>query len=149
MTVSELGSLGEFVASIATVITLIYLAVQIRDNSRSQKRETRRASLADARLWRSHIIENPDLAGLYTTGLLSPENLDQSSRVRFRMLMHSLVEIWAFAFQNDPARTAAQEKFIVDTLRQPGGTLAWKGVEHSQSKEFRDYVNRLLRKELR
>ena len=33
MTLGELGSLGEFLAAIATLATLIYLAVQIRQNT--------------------------------------------------------------------------------------------------------------------
>ena len=35
MTIFELGALGEFVGSIAVVVTLIYLAMQIRQNTRS------------------------------------------------------------------------------------------------------------------
>ena len=34
MTVTELGSVGEFVSAIAILITLIYLAIQIRRNRR-------------------------------------------------------------------------------------------------------------------
>ena len=34
MSFQELGSLGEFVASVATVTTLIYLAMQVRMNNR-------------------------------------------------------------------------------------------------------------------
>jgi hypothetical protein len=37
MSIIELGALGEFVGSIAVVITLIYLAVQIRANTRTTK----------------------------------------------------------------------------------------------------------------
>ena len=35
MTITELGALGEFVGAIAVVATLIYLSVQIRQNTRS------------------------------------------------------------------------------------------------------------------
>ena len=37
MTLQDLGSVGEFVAAIATLATLIYLATQIRQNSESVK----------------------------------------------------------------------------------------------------------------
>ena len=37
MTINELGSLGEFVGSFAVLITLIYLAIQIRSNTRVTK----------------------------------------------------------------------------------------------------------------
>ena len=39
MTLQDLGSIGEFIAAIATLITLIYLAVQIRQNTAQQKLE--------------------------------------------------------------------------------------------------------------
>ncbi len=39
MTITELGSLGEFFSSAMTLVTLLYLAVQIRQNSVRQKRE--------------------------------------------------------------------------------------------------------------
>ena len=35
MTIAELGSIGEFVGSIAVLVTLIYLATQIRQNTQS------------------------------------------------------------------------------------------------------------------
>ena len=37
MTISELGAIGEFLGSIAVLITLIYLAVQVRQNTRHVK----------------------------------------------------------------------------------------------------------------
>ncbi len=39
MSIMELGALGEFVGSILTLATLIYLATQIRQNTSQQKRE--------------------------------------------------------------------------------------------------------------
>ena len=36
MTIFELGALGEFIGSLAVLITLIYLAVQIRQNNQQQ-----------------------------------------------------------------------------------------------------------------
>ena len=34
MTIQDLGSIGEFVASIGVIVSLVYLAVQIRQNSK-------------------------------------------------------------------------------------------------------------------
>ena len=39
MTIPELGALGEFFGSILTLVTLAYLAIQIRQNTAQQKRE--------------------------------------------------------------------------------------------------------------
>jgi hypothetical protein len=39
MSITELGALGEFVGSILTIATLIYLAMQLRQNTAQQRRE--------------------------------------------------------------------------------------------------------------
>ena len=39
MTISELGSIGEFIGSIVLIVTLAYLAIQVRQNTAQQKRE--------------------------------------------------------------------------------------------------------------
>jgi hypothetical protein len=39
VTVIELGALGEFIASFVVMLTLVYLAVQVRQNTAQQKRE--------------------------------------------------------------------------------------------------------------
>ena len=45
VSIFELGALGEFVGAIAVVVTLIYLAIQIRQNTRTMD-EGRRLALA-------------------------------------------------------------------------------------------------------
>ena len=47
VTIQDLGSAGEFVAAIATVATLIYLAVQIRTSNRLARAEASRAPNSD------------------------------------------------------------------------------------------------------
>ena len=47
MTLQDLGSLGEFVAAIATVVTLVYLAIQIRASNRLARAEASRAPNSD------------------------------------------------------------------------------------------------------
>ena len=39
MTLEQLGNIGEFVAALATLVTLAYLAAQIRQNTAQQRRE--------------------------------------------------------------------------------------------------------------
>ena len=42
MTIQDLGSIGEFVGAVATVGTLLYLAAQIRANTRAVQAEAGR-----------------------------------------------------------------------------------------------------------
>ena len=46
MTIQELGSIGELIGAIATVATLVYLALQIRQNSFLQRQNVRALELS-------------------------------------------------------------------------------------------------------
>ncbi len=41
MSISELGSLGEFIGSIAVLVTLVYLVFQLRQNTLSMRSQPR------------------------------------------------------------------------------------------------------------
>ena len=46
MTVFELGALGEFIGSLAVLVTLVYLAIQVRQSNKMAKFETTREIMA-------------------------------------------------------------------------------------------------------
>ena len=64
MTIQELGSLGEFIAAIATLATLVYLAVQIRQNTKSVRASTYHEAISDF----AHGIEELDSLDTWTGG---------------------------------------------------------------------------------
>jgi len=61
MTIQELGSIGEFVAAIATICTLFYLAYQIRESSKVEK--GRSYHIAVEQTWHSvlSVVNNPEV----------------------------------------------------------------------------------------
>ncbi len=121
MTIQDLGSLGELIAAIATVATLAYLALQIRHNTRALEHAEQREILDDGNLWRSHLIQNPEIAELYRKGLLDPKALDPIERLRFRMLLDYLFVTWLYGFGQ--GNSVAIKWFITSgaRLRDPAG----------------------------
>ncbi len=47
MSIQDLAALGEFISSIAVVLTLIYLAVQIRQNTKTTRTTASNSALSD------------------------------------------------------------------------------------------------------
>ena len=147
--------MGEFLGGIAVVVSLVYLALQIRQNTRqvvqntrSIRREGTRAFFEDANVWRSYLIQSPEIAELYRRGLRQPEELEPGEWLRFRMLMQGLFEHWRFAFftrHDAEPWVSAWESFLERTLAEPGGTRYWDGAkEHfPQQDEFVRHVNRI------
>lgn len=56
MTIQDLGAIGEFIGSIGVILTLIYLAVQIRQNTAAME-ESQRLSKVDAMFRRNDQME--------------------------------------------------------------------------------------------
>ena len=102
MTIQELGSIGEFVAAVATIATLFYLALQIRQNTRAveeQCRTQRQNSVLGARSafteWRSLVIQDPSIAAIWRKGNQDLEHLNEDERTQLDLLLVDF--FWAHA----------------------------------------------------
>jgi hypothetical protein len=89
MSIMELGALGEFVGAFAVVATLIYLALQIRQNSAmlKQNHEFSRASILQESnvmysTFRGLVAGDAGLARIYCRAL-SEETLEDDEAIRF------------------------------------------------------------------
>jgi hypothetical protein len=145
MTIEELGNLGDFLAAIATIITLIYLALQIRQNTSLLKLSELRGIQDDADRWRSLLIENKDVASIYRRGLLDPESLDADDRLRFRMLQDQLFFGWQATFSQSPTNPKVVPGFIRSTLASTGGEMYWQKSKFRFNQEFVECVDLISR----
>jgi hypothetical protein len=71
LTFQELGSLGEFVAAIATLITLVYLAFQIRQNTKVSRAQLTKDLFLASRSALLDIAKNEDLARIAAESYVS------------------------------------------------------------------------------
>jgi len=89
MNLSTLAQLGEFFGGVAVLVTLIYLVVQIKQNTNELKRASaRQTSMQNSLALRAHV----DHAELVATGCDELNNLSIGERYRFDVL-------WAMWFQ--------------------------------------------------
>ena len=64
-----LGNIGDFVGGIAVILTLIYLAVQIRDNTRSTRLAAMQSTMLSAQNIGKLPAQDRDLARVVRVGL--------------------------------------------------------------------------------
>ncbi len=91
MTLQDLGAIGEFIGGIAVVITLVYLAVSIRQNTKSVRASTYQAILDSSRSDTELLLVHPHLERVYRVGRRNPEKLNDDERPLFRMLVAQLL----------------------------------------------------------
>jgi hypothetical protein len=87
MTISELGSIGELLAAIATLVTLAYLALQIRQSNRTHQLSAVTRIGESTESWLGQVVQDPVLLDVYSRGLRDPDSLDRDERWRFNLLV--------------------------------------------------------------
>lgn len=87
----DLGNLGDFISGIAVVVTLIYLAFQVRQNTMSvEAAAVQSASQSFADIVES-FARDPELMKLYLVGTRDYEGLPGEDRQRFAAIMGSML----------------------------------------------------------
>ena len=134
MTLADLGSLGEFIGSIAVIVSLAYVALQIRQNTQSLRTASFQAlmqsSISENRLF----AQDPAVSELYLRGLESYEALDPVEQLRFSRLLYNL--IWHFEITlslhgegvSTDTRLEAQLAHVLGELGRPGAAKWWEGA---------------------
>ena len=143
MTIEELGSLGEFVGAIATVGTLVYLAVQIREHNLFSRRQALDTVLERAARWYEVLNQNPDLLDLYLTARETFSCLEEREQWRFHSLMMTIFAVYEGGLESAKQHAVKNELVLamktaiclmcLSTLltqnHPPHVLLAWKPIE--------------------
>jgi hypothetical protein len=93
MTIDELGSLGELIAAIATLGTLIYLALQIRQNSESVRISASQAILASLNEALQSASSSSDSARVLVLGQTDFNKLPEDEQAQFMVWIFSWMRV--------------------------------------------------------
>ncbi len=146
MTIQDLGSIGEFVAAIATVATLVYLAIQIRSNTvavRSAAAQTVHEAYAS---WYQLLAADSSLAQLVTDGLRDYESLSESDRARFVAAFMAFLSYCQDAFIKWREGSLSAELWkgwelvMMNLVNAPGGEEFWQERGYCFGEDFQEHV---------
>ena len=85
-----ISAIGQLVGALAVVMSLIYLANEVRSNARATRLAARRSTLDAFNRLAQQLIERADLAELYGRGLDDYESLEGADQLRFGARMHQV-----------------------------------------------------------
>jgi len=94
MNLQDLGSIGEVVAAIATVATLIYLAIQIRQNGESVRMSAEMEVSKQFAGWASLVVNNPDLGRIWDAAAEDPGSLTDQDISQFLWFIMELLLLY-------------------------------------------------------
>lgn len=145
MSWQDLGSIGELVSAVAVIVSLIYLAFQIRQNTRQIDQNTMAAqaaafdsSISHTFMARQAIIENEDLARIYLEGSNDPEALSDHDLLRYRLLLHNILwSLWNMHSQAQIGELASETSSAqLATLERIVSTKGFRWFWNNYSEEF-------------
>ena len=144
-----LGAIGEIVGAVAVIVTLAYLAVQIRQNTRVFRSSTEQAQADAHSRCLSLIAQDSDLTRLYLRGA-SGESLDREESLRFGFLLHVVfIQIQA-AFLHQRQGTLSSEQWVTVSrvasrwISSPGARAWWAEGKAVYRDEFVQAVDEMI-----
>ena len=143
MTIEDLGNLGDLIAAIATVATLIYLAQQIRRNSKSVEGASVQAILE---LEITTYALKAQYANVYRRGCANILDLDDDERVVFAQVVSSEMSLINSAYiqvknglMDDDASFDREWKSFY--LKQSGFQVIWSEIRSAYPNEFGQHLD--------
>jgi hypothetical protein len=134
MTIQQLGSLGEFIAAIATLATLIYLAIQIRRNTSIARATIIHQTNSDGMREFELVAQNADLAAIFDKGVRG-ESLAGTDLVRFI----AIVEMYLMWLESVDSQNRAGLYFQGDDLDDVVDKLSGEIGEFFSTPEVRQW----------
>jgi hypothetical protein len=99
VTLEDLGNIGDFLGGIAVIVTLIYLARQIRENTKVARLQTLQTIKSDALQLRIAGIQSPDIAVILAKSVEDSSSLTTTERIRFNLLCAGVFENFDQSYQ--------------------------------------------------
>jgi hypothetical protein len=85
------GAIAEAVGAVGVILTLIYLAVQIRQNTASVRAATLQGLKADSVAFSENLLRDADLVRIWSLGLNGIDSLQDLDRTRFHLIVLSFL----------------------------------------------------------
>jgi hypothetical protein len=147
-----LGNIGDFLGGIGVVITLVYLAFQIRQNtnvvqiSTASSRAEQRANMS------AFVAQSPEINRIFWAGLEEPESLSQAEYRYFESIFATYFQgiTSGFDLYREHAVSVAEWETIVASLEwvvtKPGWKRYWETWRSNYPTDFSALVDDLVRK---
>ena len=142
-----ISAIGQLVGALAVVISVIYLAHEVRSNASATRLAAARATLDFLNRFTQQITEHADLAQLRNRGFNDFESLEGVDRTRFGSYMHAVFrtveDVYYQHLQGHlDSRVWRGIQVVVRELNAfPGVQAQWRSHSHWFDEEFAKFIN--------
>ncbi len=149
MTLSELGGIGEFVGALAVLVSLVYLATEIRRNTMATRLATLQSALGTFQQVLDAPARDAELSRIIRVGMIDSSQLteDESTRLVYwlssalRQAENTFVQHQAGML--DDKSWAARAHQLRNLFSSPTVLKLWASESEGYHEDFRDWVDSL------
>jgi hypothetical protein len=137
MSFEQISYLAQIVASIGVIVSLVFVGLQIKQNTRALQRTEHNSTMEQWTVIRQAIAQNRDVAELMTAGLHGESPLDAADQLRLEQMLQE--NAWAAFHIWDRTQRGIFPKGTFEAtagallgtlLKTPGGESWWDKAKH-------------------
>ena len=146
MTLDQLANIGEFVSAIAVIISIIYLAIQIRQNTEAERTSTYQAVVSDFGALNNTMASNPELSHLYVRATENYHQLCTDEKARVSQLFFQCFHYFENMFYQyqkgylDEDVWTGWKRLMLTYYAQPGFQTWWEHRRDVYSESFATFL---------
>lgn len=138
MSFEQISYVAQIVASIGVIVSLIFVGLQIRQNTRALQRDEHNSTMEQWTVIRQAIAQNRDIAELMTAGLSGDRILDAADQLRLEQMLQE--NAWAAFHIWDRTQRGIFPKgtfeatggaLLETLLTKPGGATWWRTAKQT------------------
>jgi len=150
MSLSDIASIGSLVSGVAVLVSLIYLSLQMKQNTKHTRaliHQGRTEGIAD---WLNELASDPTLMEIYLRGTAGDQTMSDVEAARFVVV--STARFYSFEDQFyqhsegllSEARYAGLVTAAKGSLRYPGSRTTWLLMRGSFESGFQGFMDNIL-----
>ena len=138
-----IGAVGETVGALAVLLTLVYLAMQIRQNTKSVQAAAVDSANTQVSRIREVIFANADVASMYRRGSEDPSSLSEDDTIRYRLLVHNILLSLSNSLTQASvsgladSATPVELRILARVVGSSGGRWFWDSYRQEFEESFR------------
>ena len=149
----SVAQFAEIISAIAVVVTVIYLTIQIQDNTRALENQGHYNALSIAQAPIFMMVDNSDLARIVEKGYINPDSLVSVDQLRFYDHQFLSFNGWEYLYYANQSESipkslwiGADGYFSELIYTKPGLIKFWAAYKHAFAEPFKSYAENIYKK---
>ena len=146
---NAVSAVSDLIAAFAVVVSLIYLAIQVRSGARDLRESNRDSVFHSVKEWNFVVMSDESLAWIFQEGCRNLDSLSDKERARYLHIMYSFFKVFESIYIQLLEGSVAKDVWeyncyiLYQYAVQPGAQNYWKSRQKVFDPRFCEIINSL------